>query len=429
VLDLLIEVQQAILRRKLTYLLAIISLGAGVAAYLCIGALAEFALGLALPDSSHDPLSMSPSFTVDISTGLPLHPQEEPAVDTDRGALHRELSTDQLAALVRQTTGRDVAVSEMYLADVKYKRWALLDTPILALSGNTFTGGFRSRDGLARGRLLGQEDDEQRRGVCLISWQTQEILSRGGDPLGQTIRLAGRPFVIVGVLRSGYHSVFGPSAVIPLSSARLAFPGDQAQQAHVSAFSTGERLPREMDQIEARLNQITKSRFRWRDQFNPRPDSAQVNETAPPKFGLFSGWLAAQYLRRDQQRVRVKILGLAVLALSAGLLGLVSMLLANLNNRIHEIGVRRALGATRGRQAAATLCEAAVTGLLGGAAGVPLGIGVLRVLSAGFGVSLNAPPLWLLAAIIASTTSAVLAGLIPARAAMRISPADALREL
>jgi len=107
----------------------------------------------------------------------------------------------------------------------------------------------------------------------------------------------------------------------------------------------------------------------------------------------------------------------------------VNMLLANLSGRIHEIGLRRALGATRWRLAAQVLCEAASAGLLGGVAGALLGSLLVPVLSHGWRIPPITRPLWVVAAIAVSTLTALLAGLIPARAAMRVSPAESLREL
>ena len=95
----------------------------------------------------------------------------------------------------------------------------------------------------------------------------------------------------------------------------------------------------------------------------------------------FSPWLLTKDVRRTLLKARLIIGLLASLLLSAGLLGMVSMLLANLNSRIKEIGVHRALGATRARQAAEVLCEAALTGLLGGLVGVLVGKAVLQFLT------------------------------------------------
>jgi putative ABC transport system permease protein len=118
---------------------------------------------------------------------------------------------------------------------------------------------------------------------------------------------------------------------------------------------------------------------------------------------------------------------LSLLPLGVGLLGMVSMLLANLNGRVREIGVHRALGATRARQAVLVLCEAGATGLLAGLVGIPVGMAVLHLLSSAWGSELRIPSGGTSVAVLASVMAAVLAGLIPARAAMKISPCEALR--
>jgi putative ABC transport system permease protein len=138
-------------------------------------------------------------------------------------------------------------------------------------------------------------------------------------------------------------------------------------------------------------------------------------------------WLESEGMRSQLTYMRLFLGLISLLPLAVGMLGMVSMLLANLNSRVREIGVHRALGATRARQAALVLCEAVATGLLAGLVGIPIGTAVLHLLSSAWGSELRTPSEGTWFAVLASAMAAVLAGLIPARAAMKISPVEALR--
>jgi ABC-type antimicrobial peptide transport system permease subunit len=144
--------------------------------------------------------------------------------------------------------------------------------------------------------------------------------------------------------------------------------------------------------------------------------------------GISSQWFNDELERRYNHRCRVVMGIIACLLLIVGLLGMVSMLLANLRSRINEIGLYRAVGATRLWQASAVLCEAVIIGALGGAVGGAVGKGFLYMFDLLSGFVLKPTSGWMVVAVIASTVCALFAGLIPARAAMKISPAEAIRK-
>ena len=73
-------------------------------------------------------------------------------------------------------------------------------------------------------------------------------------------------------------------------------------------------------------------------------------------YSVSSPWLGLEEARHQLRYMRLFLGGLSLLPLVVGLLGMASMLLANLNSRVREIGLHRALGATRPRQAILVLC-------------------------------------------------------------------------
>jgi len=144
-------------------------------------------------------------------------------------------------------------------------------------------------------------------------------------------------------------------------------------------------------------------------------------------FYVYSGWLEMLKVQESFVIVRFYFALLGTSLLAVGLLGLVGMLVANVSGRLREIGIHRALGATRLRQAVEVLIQAAFVGFLGGLLGIALGIVVVHVYSGTQGTNLVVTRFWMASALFSSLFTALLAGLLPARAAMQIAPIEALR--
>jgi len=393
--DFLSQVWMAIARRPLTYFLAVLSLGIGVAAFLCVAALTEAMLAGTTRNwaalAAEGPLIIVSVETRDTQTGFPLDPRE-------------------IAARVREVMRCPVAVGASYSTTAKMGRRVFGSVPTVASSGDGLRYQFVGRERKkTAGRLLSAADDRESAAVCVVSKRVAESVFADTDAVGQAIRLDGWEFRIVGVVEAGGPGHSGFSVVnVPLSAAQARFRDQPAKSVWVAVMSETTRLKSDMARIVASF----KGRL---------PRNADVHASSP--------WLDSLDARRDLAHIRLLLGLLATSLLVAGLLGMVSMLLANVSARMREIGVHRALGATRWRQAGQVLAEAGITGLAGGLAGILMGLGLLGFLAAAFRTQLVATPAWLAAAVVASVTTALLAGAIPARAAMEISPMESLRAL
>lgn len=120
------------------------------------------------------------------------------------------------------------------------------------------------------------------------------------------------------------------------------------------------------------------------------------------------------------------LLGLGSVALLVGGIGVANTLIISVLERRREIGLRRALGATRGHIRLQFLTEAVLLSLLGGIGGALIGLGVTAVLAAVNGWLLAVPPVVFLAAIGATVLIGAIAGLYPAIRAARLPPTAAL---
>jgi putative ABC transport system permease protein len=120
-------------------------------------------------------------------------------------------------------------------------------------------------------------------------------------------------------------------------------------------------------------------------------------------------------------------LGLGAVALLVGGIGIANVMIISVLERRSEVGLRRALGARRRHIAVQFLGESFVLGVLGGAAGVLLGVGATAAYAAYEGLELLVPPLAIAGGLLAACVLGGLAGLYPALRAARLTPTEALR--
>ena len=232
------------------------------------------------------------------------------------------------------------------------------------VSGNYFTVlGVQP----ARGRpiLADDEDVGRSRQVAVISygmWHRQY----GGAPdaVGRTVLVNGQPFTIIGVAPERFVGVLSPSKVdvwIPVGTRGLEPP---------SLLGIGRLQPDvTLPEVRAELS-LLKGRFSEAEPETHYESSIDVYAADEPHPILVT---VAPFL--------LLLLGLVVLVLLVACFNLASMLLARSTGRLHEIGIRLALGANRNRVTRQLLTEAALLTLMGTASGTALAVWVTTVLT------------------------------------------------
>ncbi len=325
--------------------------------------------------------------------------QRNPAVRrSDVRFLERYTAADVLYAPVVQTRGEVVAGSQKLEG--------------VAING-TSPELFLIRDlGISEGRFFGEAEADNGSQVAVLGAEVADFVFPGQEPLGRLVRLGGRGFRVIGV-QSRQGSGGGVSldryVWIPLKAYERTFGAPASLQVFARA-----RDPRQTARAEA----LTRTAMRSRRHLGPgRPDN----------FDLLSPEAARGFVLQLSERIGAAVGPVSLLALLAAVVVVTNTSLVSVTQRTREIGIRRAVGATRGRVVAEVLAESTLISLAGGLAGLALAEALLSVLSSVLQFRLDLREPTLLLGLSAAAVAGLAAGFYPAQRAARIEVANALR--
>ena len=229
-----------------------------------------------------------------------------------------------------------------------------------------------------RGRYLTQEDLRASSAVAVIGADVAQQFFRLQDPLGAVIRIDQQPYRVIGVLKpiglaGGASSPlvgrdWNMDVHIPLTSASSQF-GDVVIKRASGSFS-GERVELAEIYVTARTTDMvmqTSKRVERLLQIG-HPDSIDYKVIVP--------WELLEQVKKTQMVWNIVFIAVAAISLLVGGIGIMNIMLASVTERIREIGIRRALGATRKHIVAQFLVETGSLTMVGGLMGILLGVGV-----------------------------------------------------
>jgi putative ABC transport system permease protein len=279
----------------------------------------------------------------------------------------------------------------------------------------------------SEGRWINASDELERRRVCFLGGRVREQLFSGRPAVGETVLISGVRFTVIGVMArkiqlSNYFSSDDESVWIPFSAA-----GDLWDTKHAQVMVFQPIAP----QFEKRAMAQVLAAVATRQQFSP---------TDPKAFQMFG---------RDEFRpiidgitigLEVLLTFIGTLTLGIGGVGVMNIMLVSVDERIREIGLRRALGAKKRHIQMQFLAETLMIMLLGGAIGIILayaiaaGVGTLPMMGPLFeddsgkaDIHLKISFLTVFISSMVLLLVGVISGLVPALRASKLDPVEALR--
>ena len=295
-------------------------------------------------------------------------------------------------------------------------------TAEVAAGGRTFENGAITgttsaladlRDlAIVRGRFLTPDEDRAGAQVAVIGADVAAELFPAVDPLGKTIRVAGRRFDVIGLqdrLGTSGGASLDRYVWMPLTAYERAFGAPRSLQ--IFARTAGSRPSADGED---------RARFSLRATRGLAPGMADT-------FDLLTPDAARDFVLNLSQRIGAAAGPISAMALLAAIVVVTNTVLVSVTTRTREIGVRRALGATRRQILREVLAEAVLVAMVGGVAGALVSGAVVALLSARLGVPIEVRATTLALGVAASAASGILAGWYPARRATRVDVIAALR--
>jgi putative ABC transport system permease protein len=276
---------------------------------------------------------------------------------------------------------------------------------------------FLEKTVLTRGRFLDDDDQHEKRKMCVIGSKVREILFGNRDPIGQYINIRGLAYKVVGE----FEDVGGENELrkiyVPISTAQLVY--NQPDVIHQLIFTVGDATV-EQSQAMAEQARIMLAKNHG---FSPEDRRALRMGNNLEQFTRLTGVF---------RWIRFFVWAVGVGTLLAGIVGIGNIMLISVAERTKEIGIRKALGATPASIIRMVLGEAlALTGV-SGYAGLVAGIGVVELVASKFPDApfFRQPSVSLDVALSATALimgAGALAGFFPAYRAARVNPMEALR--
>jgi putative ABC transport system permease protein len=261
------------------------------------------------------------------------------------------------------------------------------------------------------GRFFDADDDQARNKVGVIQQKlAQELYGSVDDAIGQVVKVSGLPFTIIGTFRErvntfGQSEVTDNSFVIPYSVSRYFTDTPAVRQLYFSAADSSSVIP-----VTQQVHDVIQSRHR------PQATYVVQNLTELVKVA-----------DRAANALTLVLFLIAAVTLLVSGIGIMNIMLATVTSRIHEIGIRKAVGATNAEIRIQFLSEAVLISLIGGVVGAVVGLAL--PFSVRFFTEYRIPisGLSAITAIVVSAVIGILFGTVPATRAAKLDPVESLR--
>jgi putative ABC transport system permease protein len=317
----------------------------------------------------------------------------------------------ELAAVQRLESVAQAGAENQWSASVRYRDRVLPSVQIDAFSGNW---ALLNAPEMIEGRAFTEPEARSAARVAVLSTIARDRLFGDSDPLGKTITVRGGPFEVIGIYKDNSSFLSGgsdhPKIVMPIQSLQRHVGADMRWMGLAVKPADGVRPDVALDEVTATLRAMRGLR--------PGRESNFAVLTQDKLFEVYNKIFGMFFL---------VMIALSAVGLLVGGVGVVAIMMISVTERTREIGVRKALGATRGTILWQFLIEAVTLTATGAMIGLFLGWVVALVVRHFTPIAASVPPGAVLAALGASAITGILFGMLPAARAARLDPVDALR--
>jgi putative ABC transport system permease protein len=331
--------------------------------------------------------------------------------DTCKWRHNPKLSIGDVRALATLSTIRASAAQLGLNREVRYKDRVLNSTQVIGYTANwTIVDGAGD---LYPGRSFTESEELNGSHVVIINDEMATRLFAESDPLDKVIAIGGVPFQVIGVYHYEASFLSGgnrPRAIVPFETAQRSL---NASQNGIGIAI----VPREDATRDEAQDEVI-AMMRGRHGLRPAADNDFAIITQDKLFETWSKISGMFFL---------VMFVLSAIGLLVGGVGVIAIMMISVTERTREIGVRKALGATRGTILWQFLVEAVTLTGIGAVLGLIFGGIVSVIIRHATPIQASIPPLAIVAALGASAITGVMFGMLPAMRASRLDPVDALR--
>ena len=334
----------------------------------------------------------------------------KPLTEADADALlAQSTAIEDIALVAPQIGSRGSSFDDNMVYEGKNYRWALTDgvTPNYMQITNLV---------LKQGRFITEADNLQRRNVLVIGVNAVEALFPGKEDevVGKVIRMNGTTWEIIGVIEKRKAGFFGDNEedrkiFMPFRTARKAAPQLDAILHIIQA------KPAQLNEAVAEVEGILRQR---REVKYGDPNNFDV-KTADNFISQFDSIIG---------RVGAAAIAISLLGLLVGGIGVMNIMLVSVTERTKEIGIRKAIGATKKAIVLQFLLEAMTLTFFGGVIGIILAVGISNLIMLLIPSMPATVELWMiLLSLGVSIGVGLIFGVLPARKAAKLDPIECLR--